>query len=618
MRADRVNFRDLPCNPRHPALHEERFRRVDMIALPAGSDETLLVCEQGRREFVSRVDLELFRGCTRFATLEAHADALARRPGVPPGSRELFRRRLEELAARGLLDRASLIARGGSTSAGVPPSIRTVTIPTRDRPETVTRAVHSVVQAAQRSGRMIDCVVIDDSRDGLRLPTFDTVQVVVVGRPERERLAAVLAAESGVPVEVVRRAVLGDAVHDRRVGAAYNVALLLASGQAFLSIDDDAVLRCVPSPALKPLPVSDSESPGAHLSGHGQPEPGVGATSVHDPTAFWFFRDRAAALAIPPLDIDPFAALERVLGRPAAAVLPDNPQAPWVDDVAPPLAHALGSGAAHVAATSFGVLGDSGMGGVRYYLHLRGDSLRRATPDDATWAWVRTTRAVLRATDRVVLSGGVHFMAGAMGLDHRGFLPPFPPSGRGADARFAQLLRRCRDDALIAHLPWALFHDPPEERTEPVAPPGRICLLDPLAWVVQLRSFGPSVPPEDRLRALGAMLEEYGRLPASAFQEFVRMSFWQRCSSEIVRLQAQLALAPTPAFAADLRRDIVALRTRLLDDAVPVPAELNGCPWADALAAIQGYLVRFGELLSAWPALVAATRRLPLLTMIAR
>jgi hypothetical protein len=123
--------------------------------------------------------------------------------------------------------------------------------------------------------------VIDDSTDTLNLPEFDGLQVVVISRSEREALAAALASESGVPVEVVRRAVLGDSVHNWHSGAARNVALLLAAGQAFLSIDDDVVLQLAAPPRV---------------------EPGARVTSVHDPTAFWFFRDRPMALATPPVD----------------------------------------------------------------------------------------------------------------------------------------------------------------------------------------------------------------------------------------------------------------------------------------------------------------------------
>jgi hypothetical protein len=580
----------------YPALSQDRFRHRNVFALPAGNDQMLLVSNHARHELISCADFALLRACTRFATLEAHAEALSHQPGVPPGSHELFRRRLAALAARGLLDRASLVARGGCACAEDSISLRTVTIPTRNRPEAVMRAVASVAQAACCSSRSIDCIVIDDSEAGLPPIACHGIRVLLVSRPERERLAAVLASESGVPMEIVQRAVLGDSTHSWCPGAAYNVALLLNAGQAFLSIDDDVVLRLAASPAY---------------------EPGARATSATDPTAFWFFRDRAAALATPAVDLDPFAAVERVLGQPAAAVLTDGSDVPWVDDIAPPLAHMLSSGSAQVVATSFGALGDSGMGSVRYYLHLRGDSLRRGAPDEETWAWVRTTRAVLRATDRIVLSGGSHFMAMAIGLDHRGFLPPFPPSGRGADGCFAQLLRHCRDEALIAHLPWAVFHDPPEIRTASMPSPRQIRLLEPLAWVITLCRFGFTVPAEDRLRGIGIALDEYGRLPPSAFEEFVRMRCWKRCSDEIAQLEAQLASAPNPAFAADLRHDIAILRAQLLDNTLQVPAEFGGWPGPKAVAAMQGYLGRFCELLSAWPALVTAARRLPALAMIA-
>jgi mersacidin/lichenicidin family type 2 lantibiotic len=37
------------------SLSEDRFRRRDMHALPAGDDQVLLVCDPGHQELVSRV-----------------------------------------------------------------------------------------------------------------------------------------------------------------------------------------------------------------------------------------------------------------------------------------------------------------------------------------------------------------------------------------------------------------------------------------------------------------------------------------------------------------------------------------------------------------------------------
>jgi Glycosyl transferase family 2 len=593
------NCNSLPQGPQDKASDRERFRRSYLFALPAGDDQALIVRDQACGVLVSVSDLELLNRCTRFATLEAHADTLTSGLGTPAVEAHKLVRRLEELAMRGLLDRASLVARGGGTRAHVPQTIRTVIIPTRGRPDTVARAVRSVAQAAKHASRRIDCLVIDDNdddKDVSRLPPIDGIQVTVIGRRERQRIAEILASESRTPLEVARHAVLGNPV-GWQPGAARNTALLLAAGQVFLSIDDDVLLRLAASPVLRP---------------------GARATSVHDPTEFWFFRDRAAALAVHHVDIDPFKAIECSLGRPAGALLDGDPNALWLDDITPSLAAALGGGRARVAVTSFGVVGDSGMGNVRHYLHLRGDSLRRATSDDATWAWVRTTRTMLRATESVVLSGGSHLMAMAIGLDNTRFLPAFPPSGRNQDQRFCQFLHHCSDDALVAHLPWAIYHDPPEARISSEPQPGLFGLLEPVGWVVQLQSISFGIPPEDRLRALGAALEEHGRLPLSVFEQFVRLCFLKRCSDEISGLEAQLESAPTPAFAADVRRDIAVLRARLLDDAIPLPIELSDRPANEALAAMQGYLLRLGEVLRAWPALVAAARQLPLLPMIVR
>src|SRR5262249_38086065 len=95
-------------------LSEDRFRRAYLHAMPAGDGQRLVVRNDGSRELVMRSDLELIVGCNRFASLEEHAAALVDRRGGPTEPRDILRRRLAELATRGLLDRASLVARGGA------------------------------------------------------------------------------------------------------------------------------------------------------------------------------------------------------------------------------------------------------------------------------------------------------------------------------------------------------------------------------------------------------------------------------------------------------------------------------------------------------------------------
>jgi hypothetical protein len=91
---------------------------------------------------------------------------------------------------------------------------------------------------------------------------------------------------------------------------------------------------------------------------------------------------------------------------------------------------------------------------------------------------------------------------------------------------------------------------------------------------------------------------------------------WKGWSDEIMRLETQLASATSPAFTADVRQAIATLRAQLFENASPLPAEFGGWTEPKALAAMQGYFGGFGELLSAWPALVATARRLPMSVML--
>src|SRR5689334_5589545 len=107
-----------------------------MIALPLGKEHILIVRDAADRALVPASDLELLKSCSCFATLGAHADRLVSRFKLPSGARSALLQRLDQLAAHGLLDRASLVARGGDVPhLDVPQPIQIVTIPTRDRPE---------------------------------------------------------------------------------------------------------------------------------------------------------------------------------------------------------------------------------------------------------------------------------------------------------------------------------------------------------------------------------------------------------------------------------------------------------------------------------------------------
>src|SRR4051794_10304307 len=110
----------LTCGPLDVSLDEDRFRRSYLYAMPAGDGEMLVMRDDGSRALVTRSDLELVVGCTRFATLEEHASTLFGRRDGPTESPEILRRRLIELATRGLLDRASLVARGGAPQTETP------------------------------------------------------------------------------------------------------------------------------------------------------------------------------------------------------------------------------------------------------------------------------------------------------------------------------------------------------------------------------------------------------------------------------------------------------------------------------------------------------------------
>lgn len=133
----------------------------------------------------------------------------------------------------------------------------------------------------------------------------------------------------------------------------------------------------------------------------------------HDPTSRVSFANRREALTqVHPGELDVIAPLETMLAAGA-----------WV--------------------AQLGQVGDCGMGRPGY-LGLQ-------------------TREVVRAAVQWTLCRGGHFMAICSAYDGTRDLPPFYPVGRGEDAVFGQLL--AARGGLIGHAPYAIVHDPDDERS---------------------------------------------------------------------------------------------------------------------------------------------------------
>jgi hypothetical protein len=213
-------------------------------------------------------------------------------------------------------------------------TITTVGVVTRDRLPSLVGCLESYLENCQRHARIPEFVVTDDSpgteaadrtRAALRkLAHRFNARVRYGGRREKSRFAAALAAESKVAGKIIYFLLFGDERCTRSTGANRNCLLLDTVGTLILTVDDDTLCRTAAVPERETSP--------SFFSGY-------------DPTAFWFFADRARAIqAVSSVDADVLALHEPLLGSAVA-------------DLGVP---AESSG--RVAMTLHGLVGDSGMG----------------------------------------------------------------------------------------------------------------------------------------------------------------------------------------------------------------------------------------------------------------
>jgi len=459
--------------------------------------------------------------------------------------------------------------------------IAAIGIVTRGRADSLAACIDSYLENCRRHERSPAFVVTDDSPDedsrshttaALHALRERGARISYGGRAERLRFAETLARESGVPIDVIRFALLGDDRCPLTTGANRNSLLLDTVDTLILSVDDDTRCRI-----------------GSVSDGDAQLVPFTG----YDPTEFWFHPDRRSALeTVAFIDADVLGCHEAMLGRRA-------------DD----------SGAS-VAVTLQGIAGDSGMGSSRYYLGLEGASRARLVASPESYASAFRSREVVRAARRPTLADSPFCMTTCIGFDNRALLPPFFPVQRNSDGIFGLMLHRYGAKYRTGFLPSVVVHDPD---------PPRLFVPDEL-WTTAIRMAdvvmaclfahdpaNATGTAATALAGLGRFFQELGALPLADFEARIRSVQQFRTMAFITHLETQLRTHDsTPAFWAEDVRRLVALlwATTGAEDAV-VPGDLRDEGGAGAACRLSQELVgRFGQVLESWPAIVEAARRL--------
>ena len=481
-----------------------------------------------------------------------------------------------------------------------PPTLDSIAIPTFERVPALLRALDSYHDNARRHGHAPSFTVMDNSnttatRDHYReaLSAFarrTNAEVSYAGMEEKAAWLDACARESGVDKRVIAFGLFGHRRGPFNAANNANANILHATGQPLFCADDDTLADLRLPPGL-----SDRVRFG-----------------VGNPEINWSFDDLSSLdMTMLAVDADVLGTYGTLLGRTAAQIVAASPN--HADTVGT-------NDEGRVALVVPSLTGDCGWASPSSYLHLTGPSLDRLTASDVEYARARTTRIGARFVQQPTvvrrLSG---FMCTFYGLDASKLVLPYVPCTMGNDTLYPRLHGICFPEDTFAFSPLALRHEPVDTRR---FWPGEVLrgasgidfsflvasLVEPL-WSRADEDQAPTRSRADRVRALGAFLVDLGELPHHEFWSLANDRVRAHAIAELELQQATLAAHQTTAET--WRQDLsayVGLRERSMqqeDFALPLDLRMGeGAEVAGALA--REFVHAFGELVSAWPDIVAA------------
>jgi len=596
------------------AVRENERYRAAVVGYAAGPQHALRQSSfNGSVALLTADQAALLDSCTPFRTLAEHASAYTRRAPVTsrPEAEARVRRELEALARRGLLrseaDLRERCLRAARPAVAIP-SISTVAVITRDRIDPLRRCLESYIAEGQRLGRSLDYLVIDgaqtaETRDQTRTMLHQIVRKHGVtaryaGHEETQRFADALS-NAGVARSAIDFGLFDPEQCDATYGAQRNAVLLATVGRLVLCADDDTVCQVASVP--------------------GSTTDGLTLSSQNDATSLWFFLDQDGALAAGrPAARDVFGIHEGLLGSEVAGCVEVGGTANLlrVDDMDAAMLRAIESGRARVPVTTTGMHGDAGSGMPPAIRLLDRASRARLTETDDTYETLALSRHVQRGVTVPTISSSPYLMTIGAAFDNRTLLPPFFPVLRGEDTIYGFTLGACLEGACIGHLPFTVQHSPAEERH--VASDASTQFADHPTWfdlvIACIQSYSP--PPggsaEERIAGLGRRVREIASLSPADFEEFLLLWVWRMKALVMARLTAELEEfeVASKSWGQDVRHYLERLRGSLAERSYLMPPELAKRFPSDRHKRMQLLIVRFGQLLESWPAMVDAARSL--------
>ena len=461
--------------------------------------------------------------------------------------------------------------------------IRCLVIPTSDRPDTLQRCVQSATANLLRNNRECRLVIVDDSRSPEcaqknlaiveELARSCDLIVQYFGKEEYTTYITELT-NGGIVPHVAEFALRGWSQHGSLAGAGAprNFLLLIAAGEAFASIDDD------------------TESLYARHSNY-SPHVKEQNNSV-DPSTLTPWPDLDTTLtALPPFDIDFLAVHEQLLG------------------------HEFTKLDGRVLTTMFGVAGDCGWGSPSRFFQYQ-EQIARSGID---WNTAIACRDMLRApTSYVVSSGAEMLMTTAFAATGKVLLPPFMPVGRGSDLIFGRLMKIIYPSALFGHLPFGVLHTPAAVRKFWLGEQFRSAGTSDISTMclALLKNCPHASEPVEAFHRVGEYLQDIAQSPLADFEEMLREQTRVFIEEQLsaIEQQADAVRSMCSMVAEDAVQYCDKARGQLNGPNAGLPVELlSNDDSSHALADARKLMGQFGELLFAWPTILAIGRDMKLL-----
>ncbi len=586
--------------PAGEAEVQQAYRCVPMIRVPLAEGKELVYNPLSRRSIILPAELvKRLQSCTVFLPIDEQCRKMGRDFALPPERMEQLRQELLASVENGLLVSSSeLIHDAGEPELeeAAPSRISAVCIPTRDRIDQLRRALASYIGNTREFGRDPDFVVTDDSftpasrRDCCsmleELAHEFGARLYYAGYEEKAAFATALAKETHLPDELLHFALLGDARCGTSHGANRNALLLHTAGEALLSFDDDSVCETVTTAPLG--------QGGLEIAGH------------VDPAKMAWFDSREAAFSSSTVQkIDLLAAHELLLGRRLGDAVRDFSESSELicGQMCEHIQRSLFQGTGRIIATYNGLIGDCGL-----QLPLTPSYLvRRGVRTESEYRDAVTRREMVRGVARTTIWHGTGWMNFASGLDNRQPLPPYLPVERGEDVMFMMLVRKCFQEGYFGFLPWAVLHDPAAGRAYSTRNPHRPRLCEMVGACISSCS-APTRTPETTMNAIGSRLLEIATLRLDDFEEVIRALLWHAAAQNAAHLESTLKqTAGQPYLVKVIQSQLDMLNQAVVAQAYALPIEFEKMGASDGLRLLRDIVLKIGNLLKAWPEIVAAS-----------